>query len=98
MTDENGMISFEIIGDTSIIGDIKIQVTVDEVLIHDIETLPCRSPDYSVDGNIGLSDFVLFAQDYGGLYNPRSDFDWKGVINLIDFVIFAQHYGHGIMP
>jgi len=94
MTDENGMIRFEIIGDTSIIGDIQIQVTVDEVVIMDIETLSCISPDYSVDGNVGLADFVLFARDFRGLYNSRSDFDWNGVMNLGDFVIFAKHFGH----
>ena len=100
-TDANGELSFEIIGDTSITGDIQtgepgyinIEVTVSGIPINDIDTLACKSIDYEPDGDVDLADFVLFAQDFGGT-ESRSDFDWDGDVDLADFVMFAQHFGH----
>jgi hypothetical protein len=103
-TDGNGEIRFEVVADTSITGDItsdepgllNIEVIVNDILINDLDTLECRSPDYEPDGVVDLSDFVLFANDFhnNGL---RSDFNFDGQCNLIDFVMFAQHYGHNGM-
>jgi len=101
MTDSNGEIRFEIVADTAITGDLNtdnpgiliIEAIVDEIPLNDVDELECRSPDYVPDGDVDLSDLVLFAQDFYN-YGLRSDFNWDGECNLIDFVFFAQHYGH----
>jgi hypothetical protein len=50
--------------------------------------------DYNpCDGAVDLSDFSVFAQDYG-IIRWRSDFNWDGRVTMIDFVMFGQHYGH----
>jgi C1A family cysteine protease len=94
VTDENGEIRFTVKGDTSIYGNITIQATVQGVPLNDIDTLPCKTADYFVDGMVALGDFVVFAQDYGRV-RWRSDFTGDGgLVGLGDFVMFAQHYGH----
>jgi hypothetical protein len=52
-----------------------------------------NSPD--VDGNlvVNLSDVVLFAEDFYGAYDYRSDFHWDGMINLSDLVLLVQGFG-----
>jgi hypothetical protein len=87
------MIRFEVKGETSIIGNIMIQATVMGYQLQDTDVLSCKSMDYDVNGQVGLGDFVLFGQDYGGT-NWRSDFTGDGMVSLGDFVVFAQHYGH----
>ncbi|MFH1842876.1 MAG: hypothetical protein ABIF77_06685 [bacterium] len=49
-----------------------------------------NSPD--IDGNlqVDLSDVVLFAIDYFGDYDYRSDFFWDGVLDLSDVVLMAR--------
>ncbi|MFH1843139.1 MAG: hypothetical protein ABIF77_08005 [bacterium] len=53
-----------------------------------------NSPD--IDGSlvVNLTDVILFAQDYYGAYNYRSDFYWDGNLNLSDIVILAVHNTH----
>jgi parallel beta-helix repeat protein len=94
VTDANGEIRFEMKGDTSIVGNITIQATVQGVPLNDIDILTCKSPDYFTDGAVILGDFVVFGQDYGRI-RWRSDFTGDGgLVGLGDFVMFAQHYGH----
>jgi hypothetical protein len=50
-----------------------------------------NSPDINCDRKVDLTDVVLFAQDYYGAYNYRSDFYWDGVLNLSDIVLLAQN-------
>jgi parallel beta-helix repeat protein len=92
-TNANGEIRFTIQGDTTIVGNISIQVTILGVSLNDVETLPCKSPDYFCDGAVILGDFIIFGQDYGKA-QYRSDFTWDGMVNLLDFVMFGQHWGH----
>jgi parallel beta-helix repeat protein len=92
-TNTNGMIRFEVKGETSIIGNIMIQATVMGYQFQDTDVLSCKSMDYDVNGKVGLGDFVLFGQDYGGT-SWRSDFTGDSRVSLSDFVMFAQHYGH----
>jgi hypothetical protein len=93
VTDANGEIRFEMKGDTSIIGNITIQATVQSIPLNDIDTLPCKSGDYDTNGGSSLGDFVTFASDYGKA-GWRSDFSGDGLVSLGDFVSFAGHYGH----
>jgi hypothetical protein len=92
-TNIDGEIRFEVIGDTSIIGDIGIEATVQGVDINDYDILPCKSYDYEPNGDVNLVDFAQFAADYGS-NEYRSDFDWDGDVDLVDFAMFAQHYLH----
>jgi hypothetical protein len=93
-TDEQGMLSFSITGDTAIVGDLGIQATIMGVSLQDTDILPCQSPDYFCDGSVQSGDFVLFGQDWTHDV-PRSDFDWSsGPINALDFIFFGQHWGH----
>ena len=52
-----------------------------------------NSPDLNADRHVNLSDIVIFAEDFFGLYNYRSDFLWDGEVNLSDLTRMAQHLG-----
>jgi hypothetical protein len=92
-TNANGEIRFTMKGDTSIYGNITIRVTVQTIPLNDIDTLPCKSPDYDTNGAVSLGDFVIFASDYSKV-RWRSDFTGDGLVSLGDFVLFAGHYAH----
>ena len=47
--------------------------------------------DENASGIIDLTDFAIFATDYGA-GNLRSDYNWDSVMNLTDFALFAAHY------
>jgi hypothetical protein len=47
--------------------------------------------DGNADGSTNLTDFAIFATDYGA-GNARSDYNWDGPVNLTDFAQFAAHY------
>lgn len=93
VTNQNGEILFAIIGDTTIIGDIDIEVVVLDTPLNDVDTLSCKSFDIDHDGDVDCEDFDIFASDYNGESGEiwRSDFNWDGVVNLIDLVMFAEH-------
>jgi len=71
----------------------NIPVYADNVQIALIQA---RSPDYDCDGDVDLSDFANFAQDYTdpapGAYHARSDFDDCPTKSLGDFAFFAGQY------
>jgi hypothetical protein len=50
-----------------------------------------NSPDINCDKVVNLTDVVLFANNYYGTYDYRSDFYWDGVLNLSDIVLLAQN-------
>ncbi len=50
------------------------------------------SPDFDGDGEIGFSDFFLFAQAFGGS-DPRFDLDGSGAVDLADFLLFSESFG-----
>src|SRR5262249_23301054 len=54
--------------------------------------LQVLSYDLNADGQVNLTDFAVFATDYGA-GNPRSDFNWSGNVDLTDFAAFASNYG-----
>ena len=93
VTNEDGEIEFMVVGDTSIIGGISIEVIAQGIPINDIDILECKSMDYDLDGDVDLADFILFGQDWGST-EWRSDFDWDGDVDLSDFIFFGQHWGH----
>lgn len=95
-TNVNGQIRFTVRGDEAIAypGPVNIKVQIYTVVLSDSDNLPCNTFDLVLNGAVGLSDFVVFSQDYG-LVRPRTDFNWSGgATGLADFVLFGQHYGH----
>jgi parallel beta-helix repeat protein len=81
---------FTITGDTSIVGNLTIEVTVRDQELNSV-LLPCKSPDYFTDGNVDLCDFTIFSRDYGNSI-WRSDFTGNDLVSLPDFVYFSKHY------
>jgi hypothetical protein len=52
-----------------------------------------NSPDINGDLVVNLTDVVIFASDYYGAYEYRSDFYFDGFVNLSDIVLLAQGMG-----
>ena len=95
-TDVNGQIRFTVDDDEVIAwsGPVTIEVQIYTVVLNDSDNLRCNTFDLNPDGTVGLQDFVIFSQDYGGVHE-RTDFNWSGgATGLQDFVLFGQHYGH----
>jgi len=92
-TNAEGEIRFEIIGNTSIVGEIMIDFHVLGVIIYGVHFLDCVSFDLNVDGAVNLTDFSVFSNEYGGT-DWHCDFNWDGIVSLPDFALFAAHYGH----
>jgi len=95
VTDANGEIKFTILGDTSMYGNITIQVVVLGVPLSDIGILPVKTVDITNDGIVSLGDFSYFGQQYTK-NNYRCDFTWDldHAVTLGDFSYFGQHYTH----
>jgi hypothetical protein len=94
VTDVNGKIRFTFLASTSMKGDVLITATVNGQPINDRERLPCKSPDYDINGAVALADFITFGQDWGK-YKWRSDFSGDGgLVGLPDFIVFGQHWAH----
>jgi len=93
-TDAAGEIRFDLVGDTSVTGDINIEATVAGVALNDMDVLSTRTVDLRLDGIVDLIDLLRFAADYNTTA-AQSDFDWSGYVDLVDFSRFAVHYLHG---
>lgn len=52
-----------------------------------------NSPDINGDLAVNLTDIAIFAGDFFGVYNYRSDYFWDGILNLSDIALIAQGYG-----
>ena len=68
-----------------------------EVAVEGLETMLFTataeaSPDFDSDGEVGFSDFFLFAEAFGGS-DPRFDLDASGSVDFADFFLFAEHFG-----
>ncbi len=68
-----------------------------EVIVQGLEsmlfTVTARAtPDFDGDGEVGFSDFFLFAEAFGGS-DPRFDLDASGSVDFADFFLFAEHFG-----
>ena len=50
------------------------------------------SPDFDGDGEVGFSDFILFAQAFGGT-DARFDLNSDGLVEFQDFILFASAFG-----
>ena len=55
-------------------------------------------PDFNGDGQVDLSDFLLFASQFGlnrgdEQYDAKYDLDGDDTIGIGDFLIFASNFG-----
>ncbi|MCY3734967.1 MAG: Ig-like domain-containing protein [Gemmatimonadaceae bacterium] len=50
------------------------------------------TPDFDLDGEVGFSDFFVFAEAFGGS-DPRFDLDGSGEVDFADFFLFAENFG-----
>ena len=68
-------------------------VWLDDLSQYITPTLIANSPD--IDGNliVNLGDLGLFADNFFGEYDFRSDFYWDGVLNLSDVGRMATTFG-----
>ena len=53
---------------------------------------PNPHPDFDGDGEVGFSDFLLFAAAFGGSEH-RFDPDASGMVDFADFLLFVKHFG-----
>ena len=71
------------------------------VLLWDISshiTPQTPDPDFNGDGMVNISDFLLFANQFGlsqgdAGYDARYDLDGDGTIGIGDFLIFVDAFG-----
>ena len=59
---------------------------------------PANPGDFDNDGNVGFSDFILFANTFGAYssdanYAPISDLNADGHVGFPDFILFANVFG-----
>lgn len=52
-----------------------------------------NSPDINGDLVVNMTDYSLFATDYNGTYNFRSDFNYDNLVNVGDLTIFSSALG-----
>ncbi len=73
-------------------GPNTVEVTVGDLEPVIFTTTAKASPDFDEDGEVGFSDFFLFAEAFGGS-DPRFDLDASGSVDFADFFLFAEHFG-----
>jgi hypothetical protein len=95
-TNANGEIEFEIMGNTSIVGNITIEVSVMGIQITDNVVLRCNSFDDDCDGFIALGDLSVWQQRFVGTLGQlwRADYDWDTFVALGDLSRWQQHFVH----
>ena len=67
-----------------------------EPVYYDGDIVPVariNSADFTGDGAVGLLDFGLFDQYYGGKNGGPADLDGDGVVGIVDFGLFHSAYG-----
>jgi hypothetical protein len=52
--------------------------------------LMINSPDINGDLTVDLADVSLFATDFFGAYNYRSDLSWNGAIDIVDLTYMSR--------
>jgi len=93
-TDENGMTTisgpFAAGGSVHPLENGMVVLLSGQALEQPPFALGSNSPDINGDLVVNLSDVVLFAQNFGAVYQYRYDYNWDGVVNLTDAVFLAQ--------
>ena len=77
-------------------GGQREEVTLDNTSVT--LQLAALTPDFNGDGRVDLSDFLLFASQFGlsrgdEQYDAKYDLDGDGTIGFGDFLIFGRNFG-----
>ena len=92
-TDANGQTTFSGALFAGKFGDGLVVVINGDALSQAPLNFKFNSPDINGDLVVNLTDVVLFAGVYYGVYEYLADFYWDDVINLSDIVLLAQGQG-----
>ncbi|MGH7242866.1 MAG: hypothetical protein ACREJD_05555 [Phycisphaerales bacterium] len=65
---------------------------------YNVNYFPTCAGDFNSDGVVDDSDFVLFAEYYNALVDPRGDLNGDSLTDDSDFVIFASAYDTLVCP
>lgn len=57
-----------------------------------------NSPDINGDLLVNLTDIAIFAMDFFGPYNYRSDFNYDQLVAIVDLAMFAPHLNKACPP
>jgi len=95
-SDENGITVFQeplLAGGHSSADERVVVFVVGDPVPYELD-LAFNSPDIDGDLAIDLTDVALFAGDYFGGYDARSDLQRDGALDLADLALLAAHYTH----
>ena len=73
-------------------GTTTVQATVADLEPVTFTATAEATPDFNGDGVTDFSDFLLFAEAFGGS-DPRFDLDGSGSVDFADFLLFAESFG-----
>jgi parallel beta-helix repeat protein len=95
-SNEEGDIRFAMRANTSIVGDIVVKASVQDIEIPATGTVLCNSVDGNHDGAVNLTDTGIFTTAFhNAVYDWEQDFSWDGAENLTEVSLYATHIGHG---
>ena len=75
----------------------SVWVTFTEIVRFEVQDT-LTSPDFDGNGQVGISDFLLFVDAFGTQrgqenFDPKFDLDSDGTIGIPDFLIFVDSFG-----
>ena len=75
-----------------------LRVDFTEIIRFEVHDTPLISADFDGDGQVGISDFLLFVEVFGTQsgqesFDPKFDLDNNGIIDISDFLIFVDSFG-----
>jgi len=74
------------------LGPVTVRATVEGLEPATFTATLVPAPDFDGDGEVGFSDFFLFAEHFGS-DDPRFDLDASGSVDFADFYLFSEHFG-----
>ena len=78
--------------------DDPIKIVITFAKATDTETPSVLTGDFNGDGQVGITDFLLFVQAFGTHrgqenFDPKFDLDNDGTVGITDFLIFVNAFG-----
>ena len=72
-----------------------------EIIRFEVTDTPLLSTDFDGDGEVGITDFLLFVEVFGtqsgqNNFDPRFDLDGNGIVDITDFLLFVDSFGKAI--
>ena len=78
--------------------DDPIKIVITFAKAADTGTPSMLTGDFDGDGQIGITDFLLFVEAFGtqsgqANFDPKFDLDNDGTVGITDFLIFVDNFG-----